>query len=38
MENGTYTIASGAVNIDFRSDERITNLPHTYISQVANRA
>ena len=35
MENGTYTIVSGAVNIDFRSDERITNLPHTYISQVA---
>ena len=35
MENGRYEIASGAVDVEFKSDERITNLPHIYVSQVA---
>ena len=35
MENGTYTIASGAVAVEFKCDERIMNLPHVYVSRIA---
>ena len=35
MENGIYTIDSGPVDVDFKSDDRITNLPHVYISHLA---
>ena len=35
MENGVYTIASGPVSVDFKGDDRITNLPHVYISHLA---
>ena len=35
MENGTYTIDSGVVDVEFKSDDRITNLPHVHISHLA---
>lgn len=35
MENGAYTIASGAVEVEFKADERIVNLPHVYLSHIA---
>ena len=35
MENGTYTIDSGVVDVEFKSDDRITNLPHVYVSHIA---
>ena len=35
MKNGTYEIEEGAVAVEFSSDDRITNLPHVYISHLA---
>ena len=35
MENGAYTIASGAIVVEFKADERIDNLPHVYLSHIA---
>ena len=35
MQNGVYTIASGAVAVEFKSDDRIENLPHVYVSHIA---
>ena len=34
-ENGTYKILSGPVSVEFKSDERITNLPHIYVSLIS---
>ena len=35
MQNGVYTIASGAVAVEFKNDDRIENLPHVYVSHIA---
>ena len=35
MQNGVYTIASGAVAVEFKGDEGNTNLPYVYVSHIA---
>ena len=35
MQNGVYSIDSGAVDVEFKNDDRILNLPHVYVSHIA---
>ena len=35
MDNGVYTIASGAVAVEFKGDEGNKNIPFVYVSHIA---
>ena len=35
MQNGVYSIDSGAVDVELKSDDRLLNFPHVYVSHIA---